>query len=238
MQTKKKREPRVTMTTPPGIAMWPALDKPETKFAKADKPWGHYKTAIRLKNGEPEVDKFMDTLQELYDAVVQKATEEETPKARAERLAAKKELAATPPWKQEFDEAGQPTGYTILNLKLEAEVHVDKGTPNERFWKQAPDIFDAKLNPLDRTKVFIGGGSTIRASFEVGSFATGIGAGLSLRLQAVQVLNRVDRPTKDGAAHGFAQQDGFAYGEPEDAEGAEITSDIARATSDVNDDIG
>jgi hypothetical protein len=219
---QKKKEKRETLMSPVGTAMFPYLNKPAPPYGNAkDKP-PQWKVTLKLRKSEPEVQAFLADLQARYDKNLAEAELEETPKAKAERLKSKNpELGADLPFKDEIDEQGQETGYALVNLKQGAYAVSQK--TGER-WDFFVDLFDAKGTRIDRDKVRIGGGSKIIAAFEVSTFFTEIGAGLSLRLKAVQVLERVEGQGKDAAGYGFRQQDGFSA-EEADARGEDATED-------------
>ena len=230
---QKKKEKRITLTSPVGTAMFPYLNKPAPPFGGDPNKPTVWKVTLKLKKAEPAVQAFLADLQSRYDANLAEAELEETPKARAERLKSKNpELGADLPWKDEIDEQGQETGYALINLKQGAWAQNKK--TGER-WEFFVDLFDAKGARIDRDKVRIGGGSTICAAFEVSSFFTEIGAGLSLRLKAVQVLERVEGNGKDASGYGFKTQDGFST-EEADARGEDAVADDAPA-GDVDESI-
>jgi hypothetical protein len=203
----KQKEKREVLMTPVGIAVYPYLNKPQPAHETATDKTPSWKVGIKLKRGDPAVDAFIADLQRRYDENLAEAEANETPKDRAKRLASKNpELGADLPWKDDFDETGQNTGFVIINLKQKCSaIRKSDGEKFDFF----VDLFDAKGKRIDRNTVKIGGGSTICCAFEVGTFATGIGAGLSLRLKAVQVLERVEYQGRDATGYGFKPQDGF-----------------------------
>ena len=90
-----------------------------------------------------------------------------------------------------------------FRFKLKAKVTPKQGDPFE----QRPAIFDAKGKPLQEAK--IGGGSKVKVAYELIPYYTAIaGAGVSLRLKAVQVIDLVE-------FSGGASADAFGFGEEE-----------------------
>jgi hypothetical protein len=227
MTTKQKRPKAVILMTPPGTAIFPYLNQPDRgKFAK-DKENGDWKTGLRLALADPEVAAFIASLEAAYAANLARAEAEETPKETAQRVAQNKSLGATRPYKSEFADDGSPTGYVQVNFKR-AGGGRDKADPT-RTWVNTIGLFDTKNQPIDRTKVRIGGGSRIIVAYEINPFQTDIGAGISLRLHAVQVLERADAPTKDAAQYGFKQQDdGFV----DDSGAAPMTTETADTSNE------
>lgn len=206
MATKEKRPKAVTYLTPPGTAVFPYLNEPDRgQFAK-NKEFGNWKTGLRLDLSNPAVSTFLAKLEEAYAASVAAAEAKETPKERAER--GNKSLGASRPFKSEFDDAGNPTGFVLVNFKRSAGGRDEKDP--SRTWVTPIGLFDAKNNPIDRAKVRIGGGSRIIVNYSIEPFQTAIGAGISLKLFGVQVLERMDAPVKDAAQYGFqVQAEGF-----------------------------
>lgn len=185
-------EKRQYYITPAGTAQYPRLNKPDTKF-KAD---GEYKVTLVLDAATAE------PLIEQIDA----AMAESLVKARRENPAKAKTIkgASDKPYKIETDNDGNETGNYKFNFKMSAKVTKRDGTSYE----QKPAVFDAKLRPIPAT-VNVGGGSTVRVKFEMYRFYTAlVGAGVSLRLLAVQILDLVEY-SRNGA-EGFGEEEGYA----------------------------
>ncbi len=228
MQTKKKKLP--ILMTPVGTAMFPYLNKPAPPFA--DKPGDPpvWKVTLKMKASDPDVQAFIADLQARYDANVAEAELEEEPKAKAARLKSKNpEIGADVPWKQELDEQGNETGYVLLTLKQKS--YAVRKSDGERFDFYV-DLFDSKGTRIDRNKVRIGGGSTISAAFEVDTFFTQIGAGLSLRLKAVQVLEVVEGQGRDASGYGFKVRDGFSAEEAANTDAGDEVTDSPSGADD------
>ena len=79
-------------------------------------------------------------------------------------------------------------------------------------WTRQPAIFDGQGNyiPSDR-RPQIGGGTEGKVSFELsGFYTTLVGAGVSLRLQGVQILSLVEFGGGSAESHGFeAEADAY-----------------------------
>jgi hypothetical protein len=197
MNTKPK-EKRIRMTTPAGVAVFPHLAKPDIKFATAEKPHGHYRLGVSLPMADPATQKLIADLESIRDAGAAKA-QAENPK--------KKIKLADLPWKPELDENDDETGNVIFNIKCAGGGVRKDGTEYTR----TVDVFDGKKNKLDPKKVGIGGGSTVRVAFEPSAFyVPALGAGLTLRLEGVQVLQLVEYGRRDADSLGFESvEDGF-----------------------------
>lgn len=180
----KAKNPRYV--TPAGIAQYPYLTKPDTKF----NPDGEYKLKLEIP-GEAAQD-LVTFLDEQQEAAVAKAKKENP---------GKKIKEGNSPYEVDDD-----TGKVVVNFKLKAKVTPKSGDPFE----QRPAIFDAKGKPL-QADAKIGGGSKVKVAYELVPYYTAIaGAGLSLRLKAVQVIKLVEYSGGASAdAFGFGEEDGY-----------------------------
>ena len=171
--------------TPAGTAQYPYLTKPDTKF----NPDGEYK--LKLEIPADKAQDIVTFLDEQFAAAVAAAKKENPGKRMKE---------ADPPYL-----VNEETGTVAVSFKLKAKVTPKNGEPFE----QRPAIFDAKGKPIK--DVNIGGGSTVKVAYEVLPFYTAIvGAGISLRLKACQVINLVEFSGGAGAeAFGFGEEDGY-----------------------------
>ena len=192
---------RKLLVTPKGVAVYPHLTKPDTKFAK-DGSAGTYHTKLRLAGD------VATSLVAAIDAGMQEAlTEgkadltakiaEETNSEKKKKLQARlKKLALVDaPYSVDDD-----TQEVTFSFKMNAEGKNKKG---ETFTKR-PAIFDANAQPLVDPK--IGAGSIIKVSYELTKFCTPLGAGVSLRLAGVQVLVLKEWGS-DATTFGFAAED-------------------------------
>ena len=108
-----------TFTTPKGIAQYPHLSKPDTKFSEP----GDYKVHLILSAEEavPIIEQINAAFADNMQAELKKQ--------------GKKELkAANPPYMEELGDDGQPTGNVIFKFKSTAAYK--------------PAIFDAKGKPM------------------------------------------------------------------------------------------
>jgi hypothetical protein len=173
----------VRVTTPAGIAVYPKIEKPDTKFDVN----GVYSIDLDLSGADAE--ELAAKLQKIADSAY----------AEECKSKGKKHLKrADMPWKQTED------GKTRFKFKLKAKA----GT-GEKQWDQKPALFDAKGNPVKDLNV--GSGSTVKVAFDVAPYFTAmVGHGISLRLRAVQVLELRQYIAGDNFdAFGFKATDGF-----------------------------
>lgn len=202
MATKPKNPLYVT---PAGIAQYPYLSKPDTKF----NPDGDYKVTLDIKS-----ENAASLMQQLEDAHV-KAMEDAKAENKGKRIK-EGELPFI---------VNEDAGTVSFKFKLKAKVTPKKGDPFE----QKPSLVDAKRKPLPASAK-IGGGSTIKVAFEIIPYYTAIaGAGVSLRLKAVQVLD-LKEYSGNGAAGAFGEEDGF------EAEASSADESEDDTTADGSDD--
>ena len=182
--SKKPKLPR--FVTPIGVAQYPYLTKPDTKF----NPDGDYK--VNLEIDSKDAQEIMSFLDEQLALSVEKAKKEN---------AGKKIKEGDAPYTVNED-----TGKVTLKFKLKAKVTTKSG---DQF-DQKVAIFDAKGKPIVDVPN-IGGGSKMKVSYEVIPFYTAlVGAGLSLRVRAVQIIELHEFSGGAGAgAFGFGEEDGY-----------------------------
>ena len=182
----------VTFTTPQGVAQYPWLSKPDTKFSEE----GDYKVNLIIAKEEalPALKLINQVYAENYEKEVKKAKGAEIKKA-------------PPPFSEELDDAGQPTGNIILKFKSKAAYK--------------PAIFDAKGIPMIDSNIW--GGSELKINGSIAPYYTTlIGAGVALRLRAVQVIQYVEGGSGSADRFGFEAVAGYEHKAPETFE--EVTA--------------
>jgi len=171
----------ITFTTPKGIAQYPWLSKPDTKFSEE----GEYKVSLILSKEEaiPILKQINEVFAENVAAEVKKNGGKDIKKA-------------PPPYMEQLDDAGNSTGKVILKFKSKAAYK--------------PAIFDAKGVPMIESNVW--GGSEIKINGSIAPYYTPlIGAGVALRLRAVQVIQYVDASTGAASKFGFEEEVGYEH---------------------------
>lgn len=213
MAQKKKKNPRYV--TEAGTAIYPYLITPDTQF-NAD---GEYKVKLKLNpsaelrdsKGEAKGN-FQEFLDRMVQASVTKA-KKENPKKRIKE--------ADAPYTFDDDD-----GSLLVNFKLKARVTTRDGTEFE----QQPALFDAKGKPFDGDEIW--GGSVMKASFEVVPFYTAlIGAGITLRLKAAQIIELKKGGEQSADSFGFGEEEGYESAGQAQAEEAGFATD-----DDLDDD--
>tara|TARA_Y100000310_G_C20543552_1_gene744492 strand:- start:383 stop:979 length:597 start_codon:yes stop_codon:yes gene_type:complete len=170
--------------SPTGVAVYPYLHKPDTKF-NSD---GEYKTTLRINKDDAKeiITKIDEGIKSSASKVKQKGNGSVK--------------TANPPYKT--DENGD----YLVNFKLKAKVTNSK-TGNT--WTQKPAVFDATGKPM-KADTIIWGGSEMKISYELIPYHTSmIGAGVTLRLKAAQILKLVSGDGAAASSFGFEKEDGF-----------------------------
>lgn len=153
-------------TTPRGEAVWPHLNTPDRKFVGEGDP-GIFKTDLRVKT--EDVQDLLEKLEMQRDDW-----------ADMERVDSRAPL----PWKEELDEDGQPTGYTVMRFK-QKEWIVSNGEKIPMRIK----LLDSQREHIDAV---VGKGSTIRIAFNARGWKGTAGYGITLHPYAVQVIDLIE----------------------------------------------
>lgn len=207
------RRTKKLLTTPVGVAVWPHLNSPDYEYDEG----GVYQVKLRLSGADAEK-------LEAFCAAQQK---EAAAEAKAEGKF--KGKGAVPladlPIKEDED------GNKLFNFKMKATGTTRGG---EKFTR-SPKLFDASGQPCNDARV--GGGTVMRISFEPYRYYAKMvgGAGVSLRLEAVQVIDLVEWTSgRSAEGFGFEATDGFSVDEFTSAD----DSAAADADTDSDDDAG
>lgn len=207
---------------PVGIAEYPRITgTADTKF-DADGVW---RIKVRFDNPAD----VADILAECEKVVAQRMDEAKVERAEAKKKDPKKTFK---PLKLADSSivTNEETGAVTIGFKMKASG-ISKKT--QKPWAMRPAVFDAAGQPLAPDKQ-VGGGSKVMVAYTLNPFSTAIGVGVSLRLEAVQVIELVEFGQGDAAQYGFKNEtpdeeptdDGEAAGEAASVEGAgESSSD-------------
>lgn len=183
------------LTTPRGVFVFPRLSgEPDTKFDEA----GVWKVTLRLnaEAGAPLMASIDEALEKSYNDTV--AEFKKDPKKKN-----KKVKKADAPYKVD-----EETGDIEVTFKMKASG-ISKKT--EKPWSRKPRLFNAKGEDITNTEPKVGGGSEGKVSYELSTFFTDlVGAGVSLRLEAVKILKLVE------FGGGTAEQYGFGGDESDE----------------------
>ena len=227
MATAFKKLKSTPFTTPVGIAVWPKLNSPDTKFNAA----GQFLTKLQLsaEEAQPLIDKYEKELNAFFESEKEELMQGDG-KAKAKAKALK--LASDKPYKAEFDDEGEETGNILFNIKMPHKI-VREGKPDLLLY---PDIFDSNSKLL-KNPPQIWGGSKLVIAGQMRPFNTNIGVGMSLRLQAVQIIELVSGASKGASGYGFgATAGGYEGDDSAEAAQAADTDNEKAAPSGSNDD--
>jgi len=155
--------PSKTITTPVGIARYPHLNRPDTKY----KQEGEFK--VNLEMSSEDAEPFIKQIEAIFSEFV----------ADKKRELKKDKLKLhDAPWLEN-------DGQTILKLRVKA---VGKNKEGETF-SRAPKLFNASGNVITDN---IGGGSKLQAAVVPYCWYTAsLGAGITLQPKAIMVHDLV-----------------------------------------------
>jgi len=188
------------IVTPKGVLVYPHLNKADTKFDNA----GVWRANLRLTADEAQ------SLKKSIDEAMEANADELT------KQKGKKVKIANPPYNEDED------GNFVFTFKMKAS-----GTrPNGEKWEQKPILYDAKGNVFQANGKTIWGGTKAKVAFQVSPyFVSSIGAGVSLRLKAVQIIELVTGGD-DASSYGFTEEEGFVAEQKANEEETETLSDF------------
>lgn len=188
-----------------GRAQWPKLTTPDTHFDAA----GVYSTKLILTDEDRA--ELAAILEEAQEQAVQMAIDEAAKKGRKLKPESVKRVDL--PLQEVVDrETGEGTGEWTVGTKCKASGTTKDG----RSWARKVPLFDSKGNPLKNPdKVEIWSGSMLNARVLVKPFfSAGLGAGVSLPLLGVQIL-QLAGGARTAADLGFGAEEGGYEDMPE-----------------------
>lgn len=158
------------ITTPKVVALWPKLIEPNRKFNED----GDYEITVVLDPNNREHSNFIHHMEMMYrDAIHRMSEEHKKPKIKT----------ADSPVRPVVDKEGVETGQLKCKFKLGASGQTKDGQKYER----KPKLFDSGGEPYVGP---IGHNAEVKVAFRASPYyVPSVGAGLSLRLEAVQVFS-------------------------------------------------
>ena len=163
-----------------GESVYPHLNRPDVRF----NDYGEYK--VTLKIGKQDAQSMV----KLIDQAIEDSLATAVIEAKG-----KKVKPAPKPYKIEGDNV-------FFKYKMRA-TGTNKKT-NEKF-SQRPALFDAKKNPIPASQS-IWGGSLMKVAYQLIPYnSPAIGAGVSARLKAAQIIKLVEGKDQNV----FKEEDGF-----------------------------
>ena len=184
------------LTPPVGVAKWAWVSKADTKFNSE----GEFKVTLVLDkdSAEPLIETIEKELKEFYSGL----------KAQGK----KRIKEASKPYGEEVDDEGDPTGNVEFKFKSKA-----------KFVPRIP-IFDSVGKPM--TGVELWSGSRIKVNTTLAPYSAGIGEGMAMRLNAVQVIDLVQGSNGSAEGYGFGEEDGYVHEDKEPSMEEEESEDI------------
>jgi hypothetical protein len=182
-------------TTPKGLAQYPSIKTPDTKF----NPEGDYKVNLVMEDDEKTnslVSKLEAILEDFY------GNDDDVKQAISKgRKVVTQDI-------YEKDEEG----HIVMKFKQKAIITKKDGSKIPVKIRQ----FDSKGKPID---VNIGRDSVIKVSFTANPYymPSTRTCGLSLRLLAVQVISLNEFGDASASSYGFEEEEGYNGEEPEDS---------------------
>jgi len=185
-----------SFTTAKGVAYYPYISAPDTKFDEQ----GHYKVNLCLS--KEDAKPVTDLIQAEILAGI-KALKESKPNKTIKQ--------APLPFSDELDEeTGEPTGNVIIKFKSKAAYK--------------PAVFDAKGQMMPKHNIY--GGSVIKVNGGCAFYESpSVGAGVTLRLRAVQVIEYVEGSSGAGK-FGFGEEVGFTMDEEVETEDTNVSIEV------------
>lgn len=204
--------------SPRGVAVYPWLNKPDTREFNGQPSKPAYKVQLRLEGADAaKLKKAVDGwVEESFEQTTENLNERIASAKGAAKAKAKQALESLErhyPYEPEYDDEGNETGAVLFKFKQNAEIKQKDGTVD----KITVPLFDAKGKPM---KELVYGGSEIKISFTQRPYhmASSNTAGTTLDLKAVQVLELVSSGGGNASAFGFEEEDGFEASDDDDAD--------------------
>ena len=193
MKNKKER-----ITSPKGCAHFPHLIKPDTKFD----PIGVYRTGLILDMQNEEHMEFIQLLDKMVDENVEITKAKLKKSGKAGKI---KSIVRKSAYDEEYDNEGEPTGRFIVKFKNKAYIQFEDGNIKDL----KPALFDSQGKPCSPEAIW--GGSVLRINFTPFPYyvgATGL-TGVSLKMNAIQIIELVQGGQGNASSFGFGKEDGF-----------------------------
>jgi len=188
MATKKRA---IRLTAPTGVAKFPWLTEADTRFNEA----GEYKVTIVLPKDADDTQALIAKIEAVY-AEFKKTLKGAKLKREPDSLG----------FEDEYTDDGDETGNVLFKFKSKTGYTNAKG---EFVKMNAPQLFDASLQPLPQdTKIW--SGTTMKVNFSPSAYDHGKNLGVTLRLNAVQIIDLYNGNGADASAYGFDEEEGYS----------------------------
>lgn len=204
MAEKENKIVEVKGVSPRGIFKFPHLLEPDFGSDEHPNEDGEFNTWLVVD--QAVADKFIEKLQPAMDCALEMGEEgfAKLKPAQRKKLGA---LSVNEIGQEVFDrETEEPTGQYEFRFKTKFSGVTFKGKP----WKRSPPLLiDAKRKPLKLDAVW--GGTQGKISYRAKPyFIAGQGvAGVSLYLEAAQILELVAAGQRSASDYGFEEEEGY-----------------------------
>lgn len=198
-----------TYITPQGEASYPHLVEPQTKYNED----GLYDVTMYFD--EQSGGRLIETLSEAYNKACEEAKaryEEQKPQYKKDNPKINFEQF----YREEVDDNGFSTGRIFVKLKKKAKIKTKDG----KILQTKVAVFDRYNQPMSEEVVKkASSGSIMKCAFKVSPYfvPAGAKAGISLQLDAVQIIEAKEWTGKKSAAdygfQSFEDEDGAAFAE-------------------------
>jgi|19_taG_2_1085344.scaffolds.fasta_scaffold00312_15 hypothetical protein len=185
------------LTTKLGKAAYPWLTEPDNKFESQRQNGGQYHVDVILPAEEGEA--LATELEALFADWLKVRNMEQ-------KEAGKKKLApfATKPWGPHVDKSGEETGEWAFKLKRNAQWTDREGQVRTNVIR----LVDSSGTGITEMEGTVGGGSSIKACFDVRGWASPLGIGIALDIVAVMIVELVKYDGNSDTDFGFASEEG------------------------------
>lgn len=232
-----KREKKLTITTPAASFKFPKLAEPDYGTKEYPKPHGEYNVTLILDEADEETQAFLKALQPAYDEAIA-AAEEKFSKLKVAQRKKLGTITQNPLYTEVFDEeTEEPTGQIEIKVKTAAGGVYKDGPKKGKKWTRKLPVYDAKGAIMKKVPE-IWGGTVGKASISYGPYfieGTGL-SGLTLRLEAVQIIDLVQGGQRAASSYGFGAEDGYEYDEADAASDEDGDDTAADEDEDGNED--
>ena len=210
------------LTTPVGVAVFPWLNAPDTKFDSQRQKGGEYLVDLRLS--EEDSAPLVERLEGLRtEGIAVKNAEQKELKKKPFKPYSNK------PWAPVEDEEGNPTGVTLFKFKRGAQWTDREG----EIRKNTIKFVDSQGQGITNLTDVIGRGSLISVCFRARGWASPLGISVALDIVAVQI-KEMNAYVGADESFGFSPDPDGGYVSETDVEGEhEVQADISEAVGET-----
>jgi hypothetical protein len=204
---------RERFTTETGDAVYPWLNKPDTKAFKGQEAKPAFKVTLRLEGAA--ADKLKEIINPVVDAaydeqveVFKTRIEESKGKALKDARAGLEDMVKKYPYEEDVDDDGEGNGKWLFKFKQNARIKTKQG-----YMDITIPLFDGQGNKMAEN---IYGGSRIKVNFSMrGYYMESAGeAGTTLDINAIQVIELVSSNAGNADDYGFGAEEGAFETDP------------------------